>query len=45
MATTANIYSHIDSTSKLASANAIGEVLGDEQEQEYAKAQETESKE
>lgn len=43
MATTANIYSHIDSTSKLASANAIGEVLGDEQEQENTEAQETES--
>ena len=27
MATTADIYSHIDSASKLASANAIGEVL------------------
>ena len=43
MATTANIYSHIDSTSKLASANAIGEVLGDEPEQENAEAQDTES--
>ena len=28
MATTANIYSHIDSSSKLASANMIEEVLG-----------------
>ncbi len=45
MATTANIYSHIDSTSKLASANAIGEVLGDEPEQENAEAQDTESEE
>ena len=45
MATTANIYSHIDSTSKLASANAIGEVLGDEPEPENAEAQDTESEE
>lgn len=28
MSTTANIYSHIDSSSKLTSANTIGEVLG-----------------
>lgn len=45
MATTANIYSHIDSSSKLASANTIGEVLGDEQEQENTEVQDTESEE
>ena len=28
MATTANIYSHIDSTSKKETAQAIGELLG-----------------
>ncbi len=32
MATTANIYSHIDSTSKLASAGVIGSVLASENE-------------
>ena len=34
MSTTANIYSHIDSSSKLASANTIGEVLGEAVERE-----------
>ncbi len=45
MATTANIYSHIDSTSKLASADAIGEVLGEESEQEDTEDPGKESKE
>ena len=33
MSTTANIYSHVDSASKLASAQVIGAVLGKEKEQ------------
>lgn len=33
MSTTANIYSHVDSASKLASAQVIGSVLGKEKEQ------------
>ena len=46
MATTANIYSHIDSTSKLASANAIGEVLDTTTpEQENSESQDSEGAE
>ena len=35
MSTTANIYSHVDNASKLASAQVLGAVLGKEKEQNH----------